>query len=183
MLSPDKVWSQTFDAMPNEPTDPSAVDNFVDWMDKETTKKMEFKGMGGDIKFTFNKDVLKAQMLATLSNVKEDPPAALQFAEAWYKAVLVSKMFINAGAYTGAPTPATMWAAPPSVVVNKDMLQIAKLLLVAEILKAKPTEGSSEMPKGYRKAFLAVKYDISGINLIPPPGGPQPLVVPLAPTK
>ncbi len=102
---------------------------------------------------------------------------AMVIASAWKAATLASLPLISAGAATAPGGPATLFSAPPVVVLDPSSIELGYAGLVADITAAPIAEdaGDSQVPVAIRKAFLALKFIVSGINSIPPPVGPLPI--------
>jgi hypothetical protein len=177
MLDPDIVWRQEFATLPTT-SDPSWAANMADMLEKLTNGKLTVSGLIPESTFTFQKAVF--QSIAVTAVPAPLPAGVIIITNAFLSAVSASTMFINAGTSIGAPTPATTFAAPPSVTIDA---VAASELLRAQLLAALPVPDAlaSTVPSAFRSAFLAVLVSAVGINTVPPPGGPSPLILPPTP--
>jgi hypothetical protein len=177
------VWKSEFKNLPLVSSSVGdAMSNIADFVDQRVTGKMILGApMGGSFSFTFN----KAAFLSPLTSLTPSPSNSAgmnALASAWQSAVLSSNMIVASGAYVGAPTPATMFATAVAVV-DSSSVAAAYSTLLSQLLAAQPVSEDPPFPTFFYDAFVALKYNVSGINMIPPPAGPQPLVAAMVPVQ
>lgn len=175
-----QVWRDTFEQQaPPTGSVIEGVQNVSNWLDERVSGVLEFSPpVFGDAKYTWQPQLFASQLLSIVP-APSSAPGALQIAMAWQNATLASVMTLQSG-YVGADVPPTSWGPPPAVAILPPTVQAAGQALAAELQTLQPTGGQSEFPDALRKAFLLVAFAINGVNKIPPPAGPLPLVVPSA---
>jgi hypothetical protein len=171
-------WVNNFHAQcQNTSAKMSGIDNLTNWLDSEVTGKLELAApIGGSSKFTWEKSVFKAKIMSIGPSSQQSIGADI-LSSAWAAATTASDMLLMGG-YVGAPAPPTKWAGPPSATV---ILGTAQQDLYNDLLSLSPEKDQSKLPIAFRKAFLAIKYMLSGSNM--DPDGPKPLIVPQAVVK
>lgn len=177
MLDPVSVWSDEFASLPLV-GDPSWAMNMADVVDSLVTGKLQINEISPPSSFTFMKAVFAAQLLPI---VAAPPPAgAFAMAAAWGAAMQASQMVVSAGASVGAPSPATTFSAPPVTILLPPSIAAAQAVLAAALLAAPPVPDAkaSIIGPAMRTAFVSVLASVTGINSVPPPGGPAPLLLP-----
>lgn len=175
----DKTWSDNFEAaVPITNSKSEGIDNFVSFIDKEVSGQLTISTpIVGPSIYTWQPSIMKAKLLSISSSTQQSLGAQI-ISDAWAAATLASSMFVSAGAYVGSPSPATLFLAPPAVVILPPSIELAKVSLFSALTTLEPTKEISLVPVEIRKAFLAIKFSAIGLNSIIPPAGPQPLVVP-----
>jgi hypothetical protein len=85
---------------------------------------------------------------------------------------------VAAGGSVGAPTPATIFSAPPAAVFEPASLTAATAALQTALLAALPvgTPLSSAYPSALYTAFTSLQVLLTGLNSVPPVAGPNPLI-------
>jgi len=125
-----------------------------------------------------------AQMLAIPPSLSPIP-FALKLGQAWASATQASVLMVPAGAFVGAPTPPTLFSAPPVALFNPATIASGTALIIAKVSTAPPATESdkSAIIEALYQATTQLGVMLTGLNSIPPPAGPLPLIVPLCPLK
>lgn len=180
MINPLLTWQSSFDAIPVDPTGALWPTNITNWILTNslllTLDPSVVMGVPPGA-FTWSSAVFKSGISSMVPTPDPVTPPTT-FATAWNASITPSVLVVPSGASVGAPTPATIFSAPPLVTVNAAALALAFSGLTADLQAALPAaKGAiSDYPPGFFDAFSALKYDLIGLNSIPPPAGPLPLV-------
>lgn len=179
MLDPSSTWSSTFNALPKT-ADASWAANMADAVDSLTSSKLTISTIKTvPAAFVFGKSAFKSA-LEVLVPVDSAAQGASNFAGAWEKGLLASTMTVTPGASVGLPaTPANIFSAASSLV-DPPSITSAKAGLVSALTSIVPSETADAFAEAFRTAFLALTCSTTGMNSIPPPGGPTPLNDPFA---
>jgi hypothetical protein len=174
----DSSWVKNFHAQcQNTSAKMSGIDNLTNWLDSEVTGKLELAApIGGSSQFTWNKATFKAKIMSIGPSADQSVGAKV-LSSAWAAATPASTMLLMGG-YVVAPTPPTKWSSPPAATC---ILGSSEQDLYNDLLNLSAEKDLSKMPIAFRKAFLAIKYMLSGSNM--DPDGPKPLIVPQAVVK
>lgn len=182
MIDAESAWKSSWADLPLDPTGTVGGLNIANDVDSHVTNKLSlaapFSPGPSPILFTFQKSIL-AGILSSLVASPDPVVGRTAIATGWQSAVLASILIVGAGASTTpVPTPPTQFSAPPVVVPTVALVTLAYNALVAELLAAPLAEKAedSAVPVALRNAFLAIGYDVTGLNSIIPPVGPLPLV-------
>jgi len=173
------TWQTTMADIPKV-SDNSWATNFSNWTDERVTGKAQLTGViTTNFPFSFNKTIFKNSLL-TISSSVDVLIAANNFASVWETAILAS-LFLNVmpGDNFGVPTPATIWSSITSSLIDIPSISVAKALLIAGLTGSSPVSDplDSVFPEAFRSAFLSLTGTVTGLNSLPPPSGPQPLIV------
>lgn len=172
------VWKSEFDKLPKVGTNVAeGMTNLANFVDARVTNKL---GLGppitGSFAFTFNKAAFVAPLLS-LAPVN-NPSGLITMANAWQTAALASVMIVSPGASVGAPTPPTTFSVV-AAVIDPASVAAAYAVLLSKLSAAKPVEKDPPLPTYFQEAFASLKYNLSGLNSLPPPAGPTPLSAPM----
>lgn len=178
MIDPLSEWKSKYKDIPLAMAAPLGASNLADFLDARVSGSGKlalappvFDAAGS---FAFMKSVFAAG-ISGLPPTPVQATGATAIASAWMSAIMASIYTAGAGAYVGAPAPPTMWAAPPVAVPDPAALSIAYASLLAGLISA-PIGEESELPRLFREAFAAIGFILTGVNMIPPPAGPLPLI-------
>lgn len=132
--------------------------------------------------FTFQTAILETKLL-TLGPSLNVVAQAIQLAEAWEAAILASTVVVAPGASLLPTTPATLFSVVSATVIDPDSIQIAKAKIVEILSSSTPATSAldSKMADAFYEAATKLTITITGINSVPPPAGPLPLVAPKIP--
>lgn len=183
MLDPFAIWQNTLSELPTS-KGPEWANLFAGKVDGLVTGKMQIATISPPSVFTFNKAAFAATLLQALP-VADPASGMLKFANAFEAGCLASTMVVSSGAAFGAPTPATIWSAPPICIIDPPSIVAAKALLLAQLISAPPVPDAKigKFPSAFFSAFKLLTCSTTGINSVPPPAGPQPLLAPLQPVS
>lgn len=172
---PASVWKSEFKNLPKVGTSVAdGMTNLANFVDARVSNKLILAPpLGGTFTYTFNKAAFLAPLLS-LQPVK-DTSGMMTLANAWQSAALASIMITAPGSYVGAPAPPTTFASVVTVV-DPASVALAYATLLSNLLSAKPVADDPPFPIYFRDAFAALKFNLSGMNMLPPPAGPLPLV-------
>lgn len=181
MIDDLATWKSTFEALPKV-TDISWAANFANWVYDRVVNN-ELTGLTtASPPLLFDKGTFQTALEATVQTT--DPvTGATQFANAWLTAINASTILqVVPGDSVGAATPATTWSVVSTALLNPAGIAAGYSILLS-LSAAVPSElfSLSEFPEKFRLAFLALLGDVSGLDSVPPPAGPNALVVSLVP--
>ena len=181
MLDPVSTWSSTFNDLPKVANTSWAL-NLANAVSSLTTGKLEILTIKTiPSNFVFGIAAFKSA-LELLTFVDSAVEGANNFANAWEQGLLGSVMTVLPGASVGLPpTPANTYAPTPATLIDAASIAMAKAGLVATITGIAPAENADAFADAFRTAFLTLTCSTTGMNMVPPPSGPQPLLNPLAP--
>jgi hypothetical protein len=181
-IKPLQDWKDALEALPKV-GDASWALAFADFYEEMilqiTTDPSIMTPVG--FTFTFNKAIFAAQ-LATLAPTPDALAGITGFANAWNAAVLSTIVVVGPGTVYGSPSPATTFSAVVTSLINPASIAAGQAIILT--LATEPPVGDpqdSKFPEKFRDATLALMIDVTGINSIPPPAGPLPLVALLVP--
>jgi len=129
----------------------------------------------GSTTYAFDQGTFIAGITGFLASPAQYITNRTAFANAWRDAAQVSIPIVSSGAYVGAPTPPTLWSAPP-IAVPIVTAGYASLLAATLAAQNVNTLGSSTLPVAIHDAFLLIQFTLTGLNSVIPPAGPQPLI-------
>ena len=170
------TWQSTFAAIPKVATTAWA-NNIANWVDARVTGKMSLPGIGGPgFSFTYNKATFAAQLLS-LAPTTNALAGITAFADAWLTAMNASTLATAPGSFIGTSTPATLWASVSSTIFVPASLTLGRAKIL-ELATAPAVSDPllSDFPIKFRAAFLLLTVTTTGVNSVPPPGGPNPLI-------
>lgn len=186
-IDPLPMWLKEFKNLPvRGDKDPPGkwADDLADFIDKRVTNKMGLGSplMGPPSTFTFQKALFSAPLKA-LQAVPEPISGRIAVANAWQSAILASTMVPGAGLAVGSPAPPTLFSAPPVVMIFPVSVTLAYTGMVADLIAMPlaPDALGSKMPSILYTAFTKLMYMVQGLNSLPPPAGPLPLMLPSVP--
>jgi hypothetical protein len=179
-LAPDPVWAKKFTDLPKV-RDLSWAANIANATDELATNMLEISGLFPGGTFTFKKGVFQAQLLPI---VAAPVSQGALIAAAWGAAVQASTFSVSAGTIVGAPSPATIFSAPPVALILPPSIAAAQGALAVKLTSLLPVSdpAQSQFGPALRAAFLMLQVSITGIDSTPSPAGPLPLIVPAQPT-
>ncbi len=167
---------------PDSTNSGSWANTLADVVDKRVTGKLNIVAIKGQVSFTFKKDVF-AQLLK-LALPATTPLPLQKVANAWEAAVMASTLVVAPGAYIlPTPTPATGFASISASIILPPSIATGKTLLLQKLLSLPPVNVAnlSMLGPALFAAFSALQASVTGIDLVTPPAGPHPLVVPTSP--
>ena len=134
----------------------------------------------GSITFTFQQSVFATQLMSI-------PPgnmAAVQanlIATAWASAVQASTLVVAPGSFLGVPAPPTLFSVVMVSMIDAASIASAKAFLAAQLSAAQPVSigVQNKFGSAIHDAFLMLTATVSGLNSIPSPSGPTPLMAPM----
>ena len=165
-MDPLSIWKSEWMKLSYE-VDDKWISNFSAYVSARVTGKLLVAPPGiGSMVYKFNTSVFMSQ----LKNAKGLP----SIAKAWKAAVMASIPVIPPGLAIGSPAPPTTFAVIASVV---PVPAAGEAQMLSTLAKAKPCADPADcvMPEALYKAFMGLKFQIAGVNMVPPPAGPQPL--------
>lgn len=176
MIDGLSTWQTTFAALPKT-LGPEWSTNIATWaLARVVAAELQTLTDAVPPTFLFS-DSTFASQLATLLPTLDPSSAAMGVANAFEAAILASSLLVEPGSFVGTSTPATLFSVvntalidPPSIVAAK-----AKVLELATALPVDDAEDSA-FPVILREAFLLLTGTVTGLNSVPPPAGPNPLV-------
>lgn len=172
------TWKSTLVALPKV-ADSSWADNFASWVDARVTNKAQLTGIITPTPpFTFSMATFKSQ-LATLSPTTSASVAATNFANAWATAMNVSLVLtVPPGSSLGAPSPATTWSVVTTALIDVPSVLVAQNYLQAQLAIAPTVADANDslFAQIFRNTFLLLTGSVTGMNSVPPPVGPLPLI-------
>ena len=179
-IDPEGAWKSAIANIKPDST-PQWTKAMADAVDSCCSNKAGLTGITGSVTFTFNKALFMAQLLA----VSATPLAALAaqaIGAAWGTAMMASIILVPPGSSLGAPSPATTWSVC-ATVIDPAMVTLAQVSLIAELTTMQGVKSAQDSKLGpaIRKALLSCTATVTGVNSIPPPAGPLPLLSPLTP--
>jgi hypothetical protein len=180
-IDPEDKFKKAIAGLKPEST-PQWAKKMADAVDGLVTNKAQLTGITGSITFTFNKAIFMTQLMA-LTFTPLAPVAAQAIGLAWGTAMLASTIIVAPGASLGAPTPATTWSVVIASLIDPPTITVAQTGLIATLAvmqAVKKAEDSALGPALY-KAFTQCTATVTGLNSLPPPAGPLPLLSPLTP--
>lgn len=178
-LNPLSTWKSTYQNLGTADNQSTGIENMANWIDGQVTGKLVINpSMVSQSSFTWQ----KATFISSLSSLQPntDPTSPTRLAMAWEVSVLASMMMVPSGAYSGAPAPPTTWAAPPVSIILPPSIVVAKAAMMVQLLSLAPLDSYDDVkiPEILRTAFLTLQVSVTGLNMLPPPAGPLPLVMP-----
>jgi hypothetical protein len=174
-IDPVSVWKSEFEKLPKVGTTVAeGMTNLANFVDARVTNKL---GLGppmiGSFTYTFNKAIFLAPLIS-LTPSPSNLTGMTALANAWQSAALASMLIVPPGAAVGAPAPPTTFSVA-AAIVDPASVALAYSTLLQKLLAAKPVGEDPPFPTYFYDAFTALKYNVSGLNSVPPPAGPQPL--------
>lgn len=181
MLDPVSTWSSTFNDLPKVANTSWAL-NLANAVSSLTTGKLEILTIKTiPSNFVFGIAAFKSA-LELLTFVDSAVEGANNFANAWEQGLLGSVMTVLPGASVGLPaTPANTYAPTPATLIDAASIAAAKAGLIATITGIAPAENADAFADAFRTAFLTLTCSTTGMNMVTPPSGPQPLLNLFAP--
>lgn len=178
-------WKDTFNALPKV-GDSSWTDNFANWYkDRIVTIEPDASKLTAvGFVFKFDADIFSAALKAltpTLSAVE----GISKMADAWLSAMSLviypATLSVSAGSFIGSASPPTLFSAIISVLLDPPSILAAKVKLLELITSPRTSGNDSKFPELFREATLLLSITVTGLNSVPPPTGPLPLVAALVP--
>ena len=110
---------------------------------------------------------------------------ATKLSQAWAASTQASILSVPSGASVGPPTPATTFSAPPIALFNPASVAAGIALILAKVSTAPavPDSDQSVTVQALYEATKQLTVTITGLNSIPTPAGPLPLIVPACPIQ
>lgn len=181
---PLSVWQLEYENVPIDDgtSGPGAwADNLADYIDARIsgTSKLEPAPpvFASGASFTWDKATF-ANLIRSLPPSPEPSSGINAIASAWEASILTSVLIVPSGSFITSPTPPTLWSAPPAASPEPGSISTAKATLISTLLSAPVanTRAQSIFPQAFHTSFGSISFILSGINSVPPPAGPQPLV-------
>lgn len=187
MIDSLATWQSTLAALPKV-ADASWSLNFANWYANRIVNiqpNQTILNTAAGFTFTFPTSTFASQ-LATLTPTTNQLSGVTGFANAWAAAmtliVFPVSLSVSAGAFVGISSPPTLFSTvtatvldPASIAAGKaKILELATAPVVSDPLM-------SEFAEKFRDATLLLTITVTGLNSVPPPPGPQPLVAPTIP--
>lgn len=182
-IDPKDSWIQNVNKLPPANSLPEGAKKLADAVDGCVSGKAQLTGIvGPPPSYTFNKALFMAGLMS-MAPVPATPAGVTSFVNAWVTAVTASTMIVSPGVSFGSPSPATTFSVVISAVLDPPSLAAAQSSLTLELTQAglNPVKDSKDSKIGpaLYNAFKLLSYTVTGLNSIPPPAGPIPLVAPL----
>lgn len=180
--SPLPTWKSEFKNIPQDPaTALEGAQNIADWIDKQVTNKLTLgPPFVGSAVYAWQPSIFAPLIILPPS---PDPASGrTAMANAWQTATLAATMTVSSGS-VGPPSPPTLFSAPPVTVVDPPSVTAAYATLLQGILALPlaPEIDLCTLPDLFFAAFASLTFTLTGLNSVPPPTGPLPLVDPLNP--
>lgn len=176
------IWREEFKNLPITKENDWAQ-NIGDTIEARVTNKLQLAPPfgGPPTRFTWQKGLF-VSAIENLQPVTDPVSGRTAIANAWLNSVLASQMTSLGGNFVGAPSPATTFGAPPIITIDPPSAAAAHATLLQGLLNLEPvSEAPGNFPNLFFAAFGALTFTATGINSLPPPTGPLPLVSPLTP--
>jgi hypothetical protein len=179
-IPPEPQWKSTIDGLKPDST-PNWTKALADAVDGLVTNQAGLTGITGSVVFTFSKSIFMAQLLL-VSATPLTAVAAQAIGVAWGTAMAASIIVVPPGSSLGAPTPPTIWSVCASLI-DPSSVAAAQAALIADLTTMQPVKNANDSKLGpaFRKAFVSCTATVTGLNSVPPPAGPVPLLAPLTP--
>lgn len=187
MIDPLSTWQSTLAALPKV-ADTSWALNFADWYSNRIVNiqpNQTILNTSTGFVFTFSTATFAAQLI-TLGPTFNQAAGIAGFANAWATAIALTifpaTLNVSAGAFIGTSTPPTLFSAVTAVVLDPASI-VAAVAKINELATAPPVSDPtmSQFSEKFRDATLLLTITVTGLNSVPPPPGPNPLVAPLVP--
>jgi hypothetical protein len=185
-IDPLNTWKQTLADLPKV-SSPIWALNFANWYaDRIANIAPDPSALvASSFTFVFNSATFAAQ-LALLPPTLDPVSGIAGFAAAWSAAIALTiypvTLLVGPGAFIPPSTPATLFSAVTMVMINPASLVLAQakiMELVTAPVVSDPMD--SVFAEKFRDATLQLSIMVTGLNSIPPPAGPLPLIAPLVP--
>ena len=180
-IDPQSAFKSTISSL--KPTNgPLWAKDIADAVDGLVTNKAGLSVITGTCTFTFNKALFMVGIMA-LGPILAAPIAAQTIGIAWGNAMLASIMVVAPGAFIGSPAPPTLFSVIISTIVDPPSVVAAQTALIATLsaMQAVKIASDSVLGPALHTAFMSCTATVTGMNSIPPPAGPLPLLAPLCP--
>lgn len=181
-IDPEALWKQRFKGLQTDGSGASWADKMADAVDQGVTGKLQVSGLTGSVTFTFKKDIF-ANMLKLAVPSPSPFSGAQAIATAFQVACLSSTIVVAPGAFVGAPTPPTTFSVVISSLLDPPGIAAGYSIVFGTLttMSAVPDAAEGIVGPAIRKGFTMLTVTVTGLNSVPPPVGPQPLVAPLLP--
>lgn len=180
-IDPQSAFKSAISSL--KPTNgPLWAKDIADAVDGLVTNKAGLSVITGTCTFTFNKALFMAGIMGLVPSLVA-PIAAQTIGIAWGNAMLASIMVVAPGAFIGSPAPPTLFSVIISTIVDPPSVVAAQTALIATLsaMQAVKIASDSVLGPALHTAFMSCTATVTGMNSIPPPAGPLPLVAPLCP--
>ena len=154
----------------------------ADAVDGLVTNKAGLGGtVTGSFTFTFNKALFMSGIMAA-SATPVTPIAAQAIGAAWGNAMLASTM-VTASAFVGSPALPTLFSVIISTAIDPPSVAAAQSALIATLSAMQSVKIAQDSPiaPALHTAFMSCTATITGLNSVPAPAGPLPLVAAMTP--
>lgn len=185
MIDPLATWKSTFNALPKV-GDSVWADNFAKWY-KDRIIAIEpdpSKLTAVGFVFKFDAEVFAAALKA-LTPTSVAAEGVSKMADAWLSAISLvvypATLSVSVGSFVSSASPPTLFSVIISVLLDPSSILSAKAKLLELITSPKTAGNDSKFPELFREATLLLSITVTGLNSVPPPPGPMPLVAALVP--
>lgn len=185
MIDDEDTWKENFALIPQDPTGalaPLAIATFVTGsvtlkLDTDSSAvKFSPQPLYTWIQVSFQSALAQIAMVPSPVNLAP----AIQIGSGWAQSTTASQLIITPGASMNPPPTGTNGIAAVAVAVI-DPLSVTKATadLIKELAAAPPATDPLDaiLPVAVRKAFLGLRFLISGIDTTPTPAGPIPFSI------
>lgn len=178
------TWQADWDAVPIDSDGTHYASNIANFIDAHSTGKMVLEtpptgfNSPSPPAFTYGKAACQSALAGITFGAAN---GAQKIADAWQAGVTAGTLVVPAlSALTNPSTPASKFAAPPTVVVDPASLTSAHAGLLSSLQNAPLADGTyaqslvnpsltpTQFPVALRTAFLALKYTLTGLNSVAP---------------
>lgn len=177
MIDPLPQWIDAIAAI--APDKDSGAKKLADAIDQRVTGKLALALLGGPpAQFTWQ----PAMFANIIMNLPPSPDAVsgiMMLCNAWEAATMASTLVVTPGAFLGASAPPTLYSVVIASILLPPSIVAAKQVMFAALSTAVPIQDIHMSPLGNAvySAFSALQAMVTGLNSVPPPPGPQPLIV------
>lgn len=187
-VDPLDTWKKTHKDL-KKVAGPEWAMNFATWYDDRIKNISPDPAAitASSFTFVFNKAIFAAQ-LSVIPPTPSKMVGMTMFVGAWMSAMALTlfpvTLNVGSGAFIGSPAPPTLFSVINSVIIDPPSLIAAQAKLMELLMVENESDAmDSQMPVKFREATLLLSITVSGLNSIPPPAGPLPLVAPFVALK
>jgi hypothetical protein len=173
------IWKSTFKAQVVPTAGPGWPDFLTDWYAQRfNTPMLSLPGLtiAGALPVVFGSAAFRA-LYATLAAGLSQSAAVNIIANAWAAGLAASTVTVAPGSSIGTPSPATTFSTVATSIFDAPSILLGKAKIL-ELIGAPNVADAldSQTPIKFREATLLLTVTTTGLNSLPPPGGPTPLV-------
>lgn len=175
-MDPLPTWKQEIKNI--KPDKSNLTDKLADVIDQRVTGKLATSLIQGPpVQFTWQKSIF-ASLIKPLPAAPALPPGLQQYCDAWEAATLASTIVVAPGNFFGVSAPPTLFSVVIASILMPPSIAAGKAAMFAALSSAAPIQIAdlSPLAQALYTAFSTLQVQATGLNSVPPPPGPQPLV-------